>query len=432
MPLRARWYHRLAALAPLFAVALGTQALLASSAGAAGFVPISGSGSAWASNALDQWRRGLSNLDGMTVSFFPDGSTNSRNDFRDGRVDYAVSELPYGRNDGGVADPPQQITNRADPAIEADNPGVALPARPIVGPDEGRTLSELAYYAVCDGQQRVDALSYSPLPINLLQAAADQVNQITGATQKIKSTDLGNCHNPRLSPDGTDQLIKDVPQPQPCDRRAALTQCAGGTGDATTPTATTVTVNVSPASPLAAKTMETLTATIRPSAVAGSVQFKDGPGNVGGPVTVSGGTASTTTTLTPGTHSLTAVFIPTETSAVSGSVSEAMPVVVSPPAGAKATKTTFLVVPSGTVVQSTPVILVAQVTPVDAAGTVQFMDGDTALGSPRPVFAGFALTVTSKLAPGAHALTAVYTPAAQAAFELSVPPPVSLTVIGLP
>jgi hypothetical protein len=129
---------------------------------------------------------------------------------------------------------------------------------------------------------------------------------------------------------------------------------------------------------------------------------------------------------------LTAVFIPTETSAVSGSVSEAMPVVVSPPAGAKATKTTFLVVPSGTVVQSTPVILVAQVTPVDAAGTVQFMDGDTALGSPRPVFAGFALTVTSKLAPGAHALTAVYTPAAQAAFELSVPPPVSLTVIGLP
>jgi hypothetical protein len=119
-------------------------------------------------------------------------------------------------------------------------------------------------------------------------------------------------------------------------------------------------------------------------------------------------------------------------SEASASTSPAVSAAVSAPPGAKPTKTTFLVVPSGTVLQGTPVILVAQVTPADAAGTVQFMDGNTALGSPRPVFGGFALTVTSKLAPGPHALTAVFTPAAQAVFEPSAPPPMSLTVIGLP
>ncbi|HJT04912.1 MAG TPA: substrate-binding domain-containing protein [Pseudonocardiaceae bacterium] len=628
MPVRAPWLHRLAAVVAALAVTLGAQALFPSNAGAAGFVAISGSGSTWASNALDQWRRDLNNLEGMTVSFSPEGSSNGLSDFRDGRVDYAVSELPYSGSDGGVADPPparafgylpivaggtafmynltigdkrvtnlrlsgeiiakiftQQITNWADPAIKADNPGLALPARPIVpvvrsdsagptaqltdylasqypqiwdeychragrqptpcgstasypltgniqakagspgvaafvaqdssdgaityveysyarnagfpvvkmlnaagyyvepsagnvalallnakvrpdlthdlsqvyldsdprayplssysyliipqattanfGPDSGRTLSELAYYAVCDGQQRADALGYSPLPINLVQAAADQINQIPGATGKIKGTDLSNCHNPALSPDGTDQLIKDVPQPQPCDRAAALTQCAGGTGGATAPTTATVTLAVSPAAPLAARTIETLTATIRPPAVAGSVQFKDGPGNVGGPVTVSGGTASTTTTLAPGPHSLTAVFTPANMPDRSDSTSPSVPAVVRAPAGAKATATTFMVIPSGPVIQGTPVILVAQVAPANAAGTVQFMDGDAELGPPRPVFGGFALAVTSKLAKGAHALTAIFTASNQDAFGPSTPPPVSLTVIGL-
>jgi hypothetical protein len=105
--------------------------------------------------------------------------------------------------------------------------------------------------------------------------------------------------------------------------------------------------------------------------------------------------------------------------------------VVSAPPGAKPTATAFMVTPSGSVIQGTPVILVAQVTPTNAAGTVQFRDGDTELGMPRPVIGGFALTVTSKLGKGAHSLTAVFTAANQAAFGPSMPPPVSLTVIGL-
>lgn len=184
MPVRAPWQHRLVAVVAALAVTLGSQALVAPSAGAAGVVAISGSGSTWASNALDQWRRDLSDLEGMTVSFSPDGSTNGRSEVR-------------------------------------------------------------------------------------------------------------------------------------------------------------------------------------------------------------------------------------------------------APAGAKATATTFMVIPSGPVVQGTPVILVAQVAPANAAGTIQFMDGDADLGPPRPVFGGFALAVTSKLAKGAHALTAVFTASNQDAFGPSAPPPVSLTVIGL-
>jgi hypothetical protein len=117
--------------------------------------------------------------------------------------------------------------------------------------------------------------------------------------------------------------------------------------------------------------------------------------------------------------------------ALSASTSPAVSTVVRAPAGTKATATTLMVIPSGPVIQGTPLILVAQVAPANAAGTTQFKDGDSELGPPRPVFGGFALAVTSKLTKGAHSLTAVFIATNQAALGPSTPPPVSLTVIGL-
>jgi ABC-type phosphate transport system substrate-binding protein len=137
-------------------------------------VPISGAGSTWSFNALDQWRRNVDNLYGISVAFSPSGSSDGRNQFKNGTVDFAVSEIEHGLSDGGVVDHPpagrgyaympivaggtsfmynlkignnrvtnlwlsgdviarivaRQITNRSDPAITADNPGLALPARP--------------------------------------------------------------------------------------------------------------------------------------------------------------------------------------------------------------------------------------------------------------------------------------------------------------
>jgi phosphate ABC transporter phosphate-binding protein len=432
-PAQARWgwqAWRGAAFLAVLALIAGMQTVFAPSASAAGYVPISGSGSTWSSNALDQWRRNVNNLYGITVNFSANGSTSGRNDFRAGQVDFAVSEIPYGLTDGGVLDPKpqrafgympivaggtafmynlkvgnkrvtnlrlsgdtltkiftQKITKWDDQAIKDDNPGLVLPGRNIVpvvrsdgsgttaqftawmanqygglwdaycrqagrnitpcgftsfypltssplnakagsqgvagfvaqdssegsityveysyarnsgmpvvkvlnkanyyveptassvavallkakiNPDltsdlsqvyadtdprtyplssysymvlpkdtssnfnteKGKTLSDFAYYFLCEGQQQADALGYSPLPVNLVAAGVDQVGQIPGSTHKLASNNLAGCHNPTVSPTGTNLLAQNAAQPNPCDRKGAGTQCTGGTGGA--------------------------------------------------------------------------------------------------------------------------------------------------------------------------------------------------------
>jgi phosphate ABC transporter phosphate-binding protein len=139
-----------------------------------GYVAINGAGSSWSSNAIDQWRRNVKQF-GMQVNYASTGSSDGRNQFKAGTVDFASSEIPYGLSDGGVVDNPptrgyaympivaggtafmynltagtKQITNLRlsgdvltkiftggitswdDAAIRADNPGLTLPKRKIV------------------------------------------------------------------------------------------------------------------------------------------------------------------------------------------------------------------------------------------------------------------------------------------------------------
>ncbi len=620
--------HRLAALVAVLAVVAGTQFALAPAASAQGYVPIAGAGSTWSANAIDQWRRNVATLLGISVNYAATGSSAGRNDFKNGTVDFAVSEIEYGLSDGGVIDTPptdrafgympivaggtafmynlkigntrvtnlrlsgdvlariftQEITNWSDPAIKADNPGLTLPARPIVpvvrsdgsgttaqftrwlaarhagiwdaycakagrtvtpcgftsfyplapgmeskpgstavsafvkqessegaityveyayarnvgfpvakvlneagyyvAPtasnvavallkagirsdltqnlsgvytdgdkrtyplssysylilpkstnqnftnDKGRTLSDFAYYFLCEGQQQAEVLGYAPLPVNLVQAGVDQVAQIPGTTNKLNRNNLQGCNNPTFSPDGTDRLAKEAPQPPECDRKGGPAQCGTGNGGAMPPMlprpASTITLTTSPASPVAPDTAVTLTATVTPSNAAGSVQFADGTTTIGNPVSVTNGTASTTTTFTPGTHSLTVVFTPTDPTAATAATSNTLTFVVSAPTGAKATTTTLRVVPHRAF-EGVPVVVLATVAPRGATGTVQFQDGTTALGAPVPVTGGFALLSTS-LPRGTHSLTAVFTPTDPAAFAPATSSPVSLTV----
>lgn len=139
------------------------------------YVPISGAGSSWSANAIEQWRTNVQQY-GMRVNFASTGSSDGRNQFRNGTVDYAVSEIPYGLKDGSVVDavPTNRpfaympivaggtalmynltsggkqinnlrlsgevitkiftgvITKWDDAAIKADNPSVSLPSRKIV------------------------------------------------------------------------------------------------------------------------------------------------------------------------------------------------------------------------------------------------------------------------------------------------------------
>jgi phosphate transport system substrate-binding protein len=145
-------------------------------AAADSFVPVSGAGSSWSANALDQW---ISDVDqyGMRVNYAPTGSSDGRHQFLAGTVDFAASDIPFQSHpeDGSAPEQPaagsyaympitaggtvfmynlvingQRVTNLrlsaqnvakiftgviktwSDPALAADNPGLTLPSRQIV------------------------------------------------------------------------------------------------------------------------------------------------------------------------------------------------------------------------------------------------------------------------------------------------------------
>jgi phosphate ABC transporter phosphate-binding protein len=185
------------AIAAVLAGALVVTA--APAASGATYVPISGAGSTWSYNALDQWRKNVDQY-GIKVNFGANGSSDGRNQFRNGTVDFAVSEIPYGLKDGNVVDQPparkhaympivaggtaimynlkigsKQVTNLRlsgatiagmftgtikswdDPAVKADNPGLTLPARrvvPVVRSDgSGTTAQFTSWMAAKQGSQ---------------------------------------------------------------------------------------------------------------------------------------------------------------------------------------------------------------------------------------------------------------------------------------
>src|SRR5581483_4767879 len=75
------------------------------------------------------------------------------------------------------------------------------------------------------------------------------------------------------------------------------------------------------------------------------------------------------------------------------------------------TTTTVTASPVSPQPQGTSVTFTAAVTPATAAGTVQFFDGTTALGTPVTVTSGSATFTTPDLAVGDHPITATFTPA---------------------
>ncbi|MGH3825970.1 MAG: Ig-like domain-containing protein [Pseudonocardiaceae bacterium] len=94
-------------------------------------------------------------------------------------------------------------------------------------------------------------------------------------------------------------------------------------------TDTTTTLTISPTAQIAEGTPVTLTAAVSPATALGTVQFKDGLTDIGGPVSVSNGIASGfTSTLAAGQRSLTAVFTPNNPAAFTASMSSAMPLTV--------------------------------------------------------------------------------------------------------
>jgi hypothetical protein len=194
---------------------------------------------------------------------------------------------------------------------------------------------------------------------------------------------------------------------------------------APTVTATSTALATSPASPQVSGTSVTLTATVSPSAP-GTVQFEYGTTDVGSPVSVSGGTASISTTSLPvGTDALSAVFTPAAFSAYSGSTGTASYTISPAPA---AGTTTALGVNPTTEAADTAVALTGAVTITSSgsplasgAGSVNFYDNGTSTSDTITSSSQLLQTVSlgtggvaslswSSFAVGAHNIVAVFTP----------------------
>lgn len=87
---------------------------------------------------------------------------------------------------------------------------------------KGATLAAFGAYALCQGQDDVAALGYSPLPVNLVSAGLAQLDRIPGARNAPVS--LASCHNPTFSASGVNTLARTAPAPPSCARLGTL-QC---------------------------------------------------------------------------------------------------------------------------------------------------------------------------------------------------------------
>jgi hypothetical protein len=187
---------------------------------------------------------------------------------------------------------------------------------------------------------------------------------------------------------------------------SGYTSSTGTTTYTVTPIPTTTGLQASPTSPQPGGTSVTLTATVSPSAATGTVQFQVGSTDIGAPVAVSDGVATTSTTALPvGTDTLTATFTPQLGSTYGGSSGTASYTITATP-----TTTGLQASPSSPQEYGTSVTLTATVSPSAATGTVQFQVGSTDIGSPVTVSGGVATTSTSTLPVGTDTLNAVFSP----------------------
>jgi phosphate ABC transporter phosphate-binding protein len=171
--------------------------------------------------------------------------------------------------------------------------------------DKGDTLRAFTYYAMCEAQQSSASLGYSPMPINLVEASFDQIKLIP-ANADPRQIDVTQCKNPTFSPDGTNLLADNAPQPQLCDKQSTF-QCPDGTaGLANVPTAISAAATIvivisgnggatgSGANPAPASGTDTGSGGGAPPAAAGDAS---GTGATSAASTSGGATATTTTVL---------------------------------------------------------------------------------------------------------------------------------------
>jgi hypothetical protein len=163
----------------------------------------------------------------------------------------------------------------------------------------------------------------------------------------------------------------------------------------------------------------TLTATVTPSAATGTVTFKDGTKVLGTKTLADGVARGSSSTLSAGVHSLTAVY--SGDSDYSGSTSPVLDQKVN-----KAATSVTLTSSLNPSTYGSAVTFTAKVTPSSATGSVVFNDGTNSLGTVTLGNNGTASLTTSALLAGTHSITAVYS--GNTDYNGSTSPPLTQTV----
>lgn len=198
----------------------------------------------------------------------------------------------------------------------------------------------------------------------------------------------------------------------------------------TTPAVTTTTLVASPTT-AAVGTSVTFTATVASSSGSGTptgtVIFYDGSTALATQTLASGTATYSTSSLTVGTHSITAQYSGDTNYAASSST--ALSFIVTAVSSPMNTSTVLTASPTSGITGAS-ISLSATVTPASGtavpAGTVTFLDGSTALGSQNLSASGVGTFSTSSLAVGIHTITAQYS--GNANFKASTSPAVTVTI----
>jgi ABC-type phosphate transport system substrate-binding protein len=86
-----------------------------------------------------------------------------------------------------------------------------------------QTLADYLYFSVCQGQQEIGAIGYSPLPINLVQASFDQTAKLKTADKKVdlNRKNVSTCKNPTFVAGHPEinHLAQIAKVPPSCDRQ---------------------------------------------------------------------------------------------------------------------------------------------------------------------------------------------------------------------
>ena len=174
------------------------------------------------------------------------------------------------------------------------------------------------------------------------------------------------------------------------------------------------------ANPSTAGRSVTLTATVTGSSPTGTVEFLNGSTSLGPAVRLArGGASLTTSTLPTGTDSITAVYSGDSSNAAS--TSPVLSEIVS-----LASATTSIIASTEQTSSGQPVTFTAIVSGYNPTGTIQFMNGTIALGSPATLTGAIATLTTSSLSVGTHSVTAVYS--GDSSNSTSTSAPVSETI----